>query len=104
MKSYSTLKNTKDYKNPEYEILALMEDLKDLQDFEFQTNQSLSECPVTWLNPDGVISRSLNTYEINEFNKLKEKNFIEVFSDPKQGKVFELKNLSFKKVHRNNNK
>ena len=98
MKSYSSLKKTSGHRNSEYEILALMEDFKDLEELGFETNQNTSECPVNWLNPDGVISKILSTAEIIEFKKL-QSEFIEVFNHPKNGIVFELKKQSFKEIY-----
>ncbi|HBV14948.1 MAG TPA: hypothetical protein DEB71_06355 [Chryseobacterium carnipullorum] len=101
MKSYSSLNKSKDYANSEYEILALMEDFKELEPEDFQTNQNTLECPPRWLNPDGIISRVMEANEIREFHKIKDEYFKEVFSDPKTGNIYELKNNSFKKQYKN---
>jgi hypothetical protein len=103
MKSYSNLTKSKHYENPEYEILALMEDFRELQYDDFQTNQDTSECPVKWLNPDGVISRILESDEIREFHALKSEHFTKVFTDPKNGNVYELKKLSFREQYKKTN-
>lgn len=102
MKSYSSLKKVSGHRNSEYEVLALMEDYKELEEYGFKTNQNTSECPVNWLNPDGVISKILNTEEIAEFKKL-ENQFTRVFNHPKEGIVYELKRQSFKEIYSKNN-
>lgn len=98
MKSYSTLKKTSSYRISEYEILTLMENYKDLEEYLFETNQNTNECPVNWLNPDGVISKILTSEEIEEFHK-HEDYFTEVYNHKSNGKVFELKKMSFKKLY-----
>lgn len=102
MKSYSTLKGTLSYRSSEYEILALMANYSELEEFGFETNQNTSECAVQWLNPDGIISKILTAAEVEEFQK----NiflFIEVYNHQANGKVFELKEMSFKnKYHETN--
>ena len=98
MKSYSTLKKTNSYRVSEYEILALMTDYKNLEEHLFETNQNTNECPVNWLNPDGVISKILTSDEIEEFHKY-ENHFVEVYNHKSNGKVFELKKMSFKKKY-----
>ena len=98
MKSYSSLKKSSGYRNAEYEILALMEDCKDLEEYGFETNQNTSECPISWLNPDGVISKIMSSEEITEFQKF-QSEFIEVLNHPKDGIIYELKRQSFKEVH-----
>lgn len=98
MKSYSSLKKSSGYRNAEYEILALMEDYKDLEEYGFETNQNTSECPVSWLNPDGVISKIMSSEEVVDFLKY-EIEFKEVFNHPKNGIIYELKRQSFKEVH-----
>lgn len=98
MKSFSKLKTTSSYSSPEYEIIALMSDFKELEEYGFETNQNTSECPVNWLNPDGIISRILEGSEIDEFQKYIDE-FKEVYRHSKNGKVFELKKMSFKKIY-----
>lgn len=99
MKSYSTLKkinNSERYS--EYEIIALMQDFGELEEHGFQTNQNTKECPVNFLNPDGVISKVLSLQETKEFQSLIN-HFTEVYNHPTNGKVFELKNQSFKDIY-----
>ena len=98
MKSYSTLKKTSSYRISEYEILALMADYKELEEHLFETNQNTNECPVNWLNPDGVISKILTSEEIDEFQQCAD-HFTEVYNHKNNGKVFELKKMSFRKLY-----
>lgn len=98
MKSYSSLKKSSGHRNVEYEILAFMEDFQELEEYGFETNQNTSECPVNWLNPDGIISKILNSEEIVDFQNLKN-NFIEVYNHPKNGIVYELRKKSFRDIY-----
>ena len=75
-----------------------MSDYKELKEYEFETNQNTTECPVNWLNPNGVISKILTSEEIEEFHNLIN-DFTEVHNHPKDGKVFELKKMSFKEIY-----
>jgi len=95
MKSYSYLTKAKYYQNVEYEILALSEDFRTLQDDDFRLNNDEAETPKLWINPKGIISRTMTTKEISEFRMMKDDYFTEVFNSV-DGIVFELKTLSLK--------
>ncbi|MXS70260.1 hypothetical protein GSF70_03440 [Flavobacteriaceae bacterium W22] len=103
MKSYSYLTKAKYYQNVEYEILALSEDFRTLQDDDFRLNSDEAETPKLWINPDGIISRTMTTKEIAEFRMMKDDYFTEVFNSV-DGIVFELKNRSLKTLFKEFNK
>ena len=98
MKSYSTLKGTISYRSSEYEIVTMMGELPEFEEHGFETNQNTTECAVNWLNPDGIISKIMNDQEVEEFQKYITQ-FVEVYNDPKTGKIFELKKNSLKEKY-----
>lgn len=103
IKSYSYLTKAKYYQNVEYEILALSEDFRALQDDDFRLNNDEAETPKLWINPDGIVSRTMTTKEISEFRMMKDDYFTEVFNSV-DGIVFELKNRSLKTLFKEFNK
>lgn len=103
IKSYSYLTKAKYYQNTEYEILALSEDLRTLQDDDFRLNNNEAETPKLWINPNGIISHTMTTKEISEFRMMKDDYFTEVFNTV-DGIVFELKTRSLKTLFRESNR
>ena len=98
IQSNSFLTKAKIMHNQEYEIIALENDCKELQR-RFTTNNGFY-IPENQKNPEGIVSRILKLDEILEFNKLKEEYFTKVL-DTANGRVWELKNKSFKKHYKN---
>ncbi len=98
IQSNSFLTKAKIMHNQEYEIIALESDCKELQR-RFTTNNGFY-IPENQKNPEGIVSRILKLDEILEFNKLKEEYFTKVL-DNANGRVWELKDKSFKKYYKN---
>lgn len=94
IQSYSYLTKAKLYENREWEIIALEKDYQSLSGFGFSKN-NCSDIPMRHRNPEGILSRVMDLKEITEFKSQMEDYFIKVLSTS-DGKVWELKNNSFK--------
>lgn len=98
MKSYSYLTKNKIYQNEEWEILALEKDFLALNERGFERFNDHNELPRTWMNPKGIISRTMERKEVTEFKNYKAEYFSIVYETP-YGIIYELKDFSFKKEY-----
>ncbi|MRM84537.1 hypothetical protein LEQ03_02670 [Riemerella anatipestifer] len=101
LQSWSYLTREKIYSNKDWEIIALKSDYKDLRKLGFDS-QDYPGLLERHRNPKGIISRELTTEELREFKALKEDYFTQVV-DEKDGAIWELKKMPFRKYFNQQN-
>jgi len=95
VQSYSYLTKAKIFENQEWEIIALESDRERLRGLGFFRNNSFYT-PESQKNPEGLLSKVMKQDDIREF-KGKIPDYFDKVRETRDGKVWELKNYSFKR-------
>jgi len=95
VQSYSYFTKAKIMENQEWEVIALESDQEKLKGLGFFKKNNFYT-PESQKNPQGVVSKIMKQTDIREF-KNRIPDYFEKVAETNDGKVWELKNYSFKR-------